>query len=729
MKEEVIIKIAVYGKGGIGKSTISANVSAALADKGYRVLQIGCDPKHDSTRLLLRGKIPITVLQYIKTVLPAERRPEDIMYRGYGNVACVEAGGPDPGVGCAGRGIITTFELLETLGIRSSLFDITLYDVLGDVVCGGFAVPIRNEYADAVYIVTSGEYLSLYAANNILRGIKNFTETNGRVAGIIYNARGLREEEDRVRRFAAAVQLPVIVRIPKSETFARAEQEGCTVIERYPKTAEAGIFRTLAGHMDIIQSENSGLLYHAMPLSDEELEHTVLLRKDVRPVNKFVLSGKVMSAGKCISPSVMNKRPFFGCAFAGAVAVTAQITDAATVMHCPRSCALMIYEKLLVTEQQSTMRLGNRYNAGMMERLVTTDLTEEDFIFGGEKKLHDTLESVIENGYRTIFIITACPPGIIGDDIEKTSAPFLESNPNISIVPIKVDGNLVGDGLQGRMDAFLAISGLIAPGTPSNSERLVNIIGEKWGAANMEKDFSDVRDLLEQLGIVINCRFLGNTDAGSIMRFNDAALNLPADQEEKMESIKKVLAPVSNVPFFDQPLPVGFYETRNWLLAIAKVFGEEEKACQIIAGEEIMYRKRVADLRPELEGKTLLISTSPRSFDWICDLAVDLGMNILKIGLTYSPFYESVASRYADRFPVVQNYTISQRSEDIRLLQPDLVLLTYPALKHSDRVKSAPIPYFPGIGFSAGVEQAERWIRLMQYSRTEGWKADGEGLL
>jgi nitrogenase iron protein NifH len=146
----VCIKIAVYGKGGIGKSTISANVSAALSEKGQRVLQIGCDPKYDSTRLLLGGKIPVTVLQYIKSVLPDARRPEDIVFRGYGDVACVEAGGPEPGVGCAGRGIITTFDLLDDLGIRSSLFDITLYDVLGDVVCGGFAVPIRKEYAGAV---------------------------------------------------------------------------------------------------------------------------------------------------------------------------------------------------------------------------------------------------------------------------------------------------------------------------------------------------------------------------------------------------------------------------------------------------------------------------------------------------------------------------------------------------------------------------------------------------
>jgi len=364
----------------------------------------------------------------------------------------------------------------------------------------------------------------------------------------------------------------------------------------------------------------------------------------------------------------------------------------------------------------------------MMERLVTTDLNDEDFIFGGEKKLHDTLKSVIGNGYKTIFIITACPPGLIGDDIGKVSASILESNPDIRIISIKVDGNLVGDGLQGRMNALLATAGLISPGTPSNKERSVNIIAEKWGVANTETDITEVRDLLERLGIVINCRFIGSTDTGSITRFNDAMLNLPVEQDEKIEGIKKMLAPFSNVPFLDKPLPTGFNETSNWLLAIAQVFGEEEKARQIIADEGVIYRKRIADLRLKLEGKTLLISTSPKSFDWVCDLAMDLRMKILKIGLTYSPFSDSVASRYADRFTVVQNYTVEMRSEDIRLLQPDLVLLTYPALKPSDHVKSAPIPYCPGIGFSAGVEQAERWIQMMR-THTVGWKADEEGLL
>lgn len=722
------MKLAIYGKGGIGKSTIAANVSAALAEKGRRVLQIGCDPKHDSTRLLLGGRVPTTVLQYIKTVLPDERRPGDIVYRGFGNVACVEAGGPEPGVGCAGRGIITAFELLEDLGVRSDLFDITLYDVLGDVVCGGFAVPIRNEYADAVYIVTSGEFLSIYAANNILRGIRNFTGTGNRIAGIIYNERGGPGEDERVRHFSDAVHLPVVARIPRSELFARAEKEGCTVIERYPGTAEAAIFHTLADHAERIMRGDSGLLYPALPLSDEDLERIVLLREDVRPVNKFVIPGGEKTDRRCISSSVKNRRPLIGCAFAGAVSVTAQFADAATVMHCPRSCALMIHEKLLDTEQLSTIRFGHPYRAGLTERLVTTDMTDEDFIFGGEKKLQDALESAIRRGYRTLFLVTACPPGIIGDDIGKVIAAVTEHNPGVCIIPLKVDGNIAGDFVQGVMDAYSAATTLIAPVASGTGNRSVNIIAEKWLAENAERNAAAVRDLLGRLGISVNCRFLIRTDTVSIRRFNDASLNLPADRDDTLESIRTMIAAVSDIPFLDRPLPSGFTETGEWLLAVARVFGEEEKAREIIAEEEVGYRRSIGKLRPELEGKTILISTYPKSLDWIGDLAADLGMVILKVGLTYSPFSESFTSRYADRFPVVHHYTVGMRSDDIRTLRPDLVLYTYPGLRPEDRARGAHIPYCPGFGFHAGVERAAQWARLMKIPATEGWKNDGEGL-
>ena len=148
-----MVRVAMYGKGGIGKSTMSSNLTAALSDMGYRVMQIGCDPKHDSTRLLLGGEVKSTILDYMKNTPLDKRRLEDILSEGYKGCLCAEAGGPEPGVGCAGRGIISSFELLKELGGDSIERDVTLYDVLGEVVCGGFAVPLRNEYAEIVYIV------------------------------------------------------------------------------------------------------------------------------------------------------------------------------------------------------------------------------------------------------------------------------------------------------------------------------------------------------------------------------------------------------------------------------------------------------------------------------------------------------------------------------------------------------------------------------------------------
>ena len=227
-----MIRIAVYGKGGIGKSTTVSNVAAALAETGLKVMQIGCDPKADSTILLRHGEAVPAVLDLYNEKKQALQL-EDMIRIGYNGVICVEAGGPTPGLGCAGRGIIATFQLLEDLKLFETWKpDVVLYDVLGDVVCGGFAAPIREGYAEKVLIVTSGEKMALYAANNISSAVRNFEDRSyARIFGIVLNHRNVENETEKVNAFAEKNNIPIVGEIPRSDEIIRWEDQGKTVIE------------------------------------------------------------------------------------------------------------------------------------------------------------------------------------------------------------------------------------------------------------------------------------------------------------------------------------------------------------------------------------------------------------------------------------------------------------------------------------------------------------------
>lgn len=242
-----MLKIAIYGKGGIGKSTITANLSAAFAKLGKRVVQIGCDPKADSTINLLGGK----PLKPVMDMLRDDEEPEnleDVSARGFGDVLCIETGGPTPGMGCAGRGIIATFNLLEELElVETEKPDVILFDVLGDVVCGGFAAPIREGYAEKVLIVTSGEKMALYAANNICTAVEQFKDRGyASVYGVVLNHRNVPDEDEKVAEFATENGLEIVGNIPRSNMINDCEDRGVTVIEGAPDSPIAARFTALA---------------------------------------------------------------------------------------------------------------------------------------------------------------------------------------------------------------------------------------------------------------------------------------------------------------------------------------------------------------------------------------------------------------------------------------------------------------------------------------------------
>jgi nitrogenase iron protein NifH len=245
-------KIAIYGKGGIGKSTTTSNLAAALAKQGSAVMQVGCDPKADSTLMLMHGE-PVQTILHLMSKKNRDREStypdlEEMVHLGYGGVLCAECGGPSPGVGCAGRGIITAFEALSACHAYDIYRpDFVLYDVLGDVVCGGFAMPLRKGYAEEVYIITSGEKMALYAARNIAIAIREVGSTNSAVlCGIIQNSRGIENEDAIIDDIAAEIQTTVVARLPRDPVVQRCEEKNMTVIEGEADSAYAQVTWQLA---------------------------------------------------------------------------------------------------------------------------------------------------------------------------------------------------------------------------------------------------------------------------------------------------------------------------------------------------------------------------------------------------------------------------------------------------------------------------------------------------
>jgi len=272
MRNPSMRQIAFYGKGGIGKSTTQQNTMAAMAEQGKRIMIVGCDPKADSTRLMLHAKAQTSVMSTAAELGSVEDvELEDVLREGYRGVKCVESGGPEPGVGCAGRGVITSINFLEANGAYNNL-DYVTYDVLGDVVCGGFAMPIREKKAQEIYIVTSGEMMAMYAANNIARGVLRYAHTGGvRLGGLICNSREVDNERELIEELARRLNTQMIHFLPRDKAVQRAELRRMTVLEYDPEAPMAQEYRTLARKID-----DNKMMNIPTPIEMDDLEQLLV---------------------------------------------------------------------------------------------------------------------------------------------------------------------------------------------------------------------------------------------------------------------------------------------------------------------------------------------------------------------------------------------------------------------------------------------------------------------
>lgn len=736
-------RLAIYGKGGIGKSTVAANVSAALASHGLRVLQIGCDPKHDSTRLLLNGRSVRTVLEYLRDVAEADYRLDDVVHEGVLGIHCVEVGGPEPGVGCAGRGILSAFTLLEKLGLREHDYDAIVYDVLGDVVCGGFAIPMRKGYAQSILLVTSEEYMPIYAANNILRGINGVVGVVPKVLGIFHNVRDNGADFTGVERFARKVGLPITAQLRRSPVVQEAEQHSRPLVMHASQSDEAEVFDRLAGQLLAGPAH-----FPAALLTDAQLDEIVLGRakpgEDGTSVPLELATGlddttsftqAVADLRFCNFEETPNepyyyrqkpiRQPIWGCAFQSAVRTGLRLRDAVVVAHSPRSCTYICRAGVCAGASQD-LKLRKKYQADIMSpNLVCTDMTVPHMIYGGTDLLAETLKEVLREKPPVVFLATACPPAIIGDDVVEAIRQAQPVSPKTRIIPLRTDGNMTGGGMNGHLSALF--DGLLnvvdaAPDVDMKPDS-VNLIGD-WSHETSRQ----ICQVLGDVGLSVNTSFsVGDRNARveDLRRLNGAPLTLMSSYNPNLAATAKHLRERFGTELCSQSFPKGFRETALWLQEIGEFFGIEQRVEDYLARQQAAYEEAIVPCREALAGKRVVLFYWGLPIDWILDVMLDCGMKVEFVGIMVREKDLRYRFRHRGQVPVEFGFHPERRREVVETIGPDAVFTDFRhSLPHEVVTLDTAGVTLDDVTFGPDGTLARRWARLIGMQVRERWRDD-----
>lgn len=601
-----MLKVAVYGKGGIGKSTVSANLSYLLSKDGSRVLHVGCDPKHDSTRLLMHGA-SIRTFSDDTTSVPVST--------GMNNISCIECGGADPGTGCAGKGIGLLFDRIS--GVDA---DYRVSDVLGDVVCGGFSIPARAGNCDGILIVTSGEFMSIYAANNILRGLENINPGES-VMGFVFNRRGDKDEDVIVKRFSEATGIPVVCDIPRSELFRQAEEAGEVLSSLFPDSEEAEALKILC---DTVREHSNA--YRPKALSEEAMMDLAAgrpIRNINRPRKRNVCTFDSFDAERNLS--YVGEFVMPACTSHGAADGAMRIRDAAVIMHGPRNCAyLMEYAFTRRMLKSSVDRSGDIPRLGM----YCTALDASKAFRDSGVMIEEAVMRAKSDGYYHMILIPTCSSEIMGADLSNI-AKGLAAKHSVDIMPVAADKSFLSSkfgGTYGLMDA------LISRMKPKEVEEgTVNLISRWFYGAGKDRNSESINRLLSSMGLKVRFRFLDYCTMSEIDDFCRAQYDIQLGITKSNRHISERICEVTGRrPPLELEVPVGLYECMDWIHGIAAYAPElshmAPEAERSLREEFQTYLDRY---RPFLQGKKAVIyCISVRDLRWQIDTILALGMHI-----------------------------------------------------------------------------------------------------